>query len=113
MPPAGPSGKCRPASWSRGRPPRSVRDGNCWRKPGPGRNGIEYLTTIYTTPGFTDERIHLFLATGITAGEPRPMSDEFLVVEAKPLSRVLEMIRDRELVHRKSISSLLYLAGFR
>ncbi|OGU12002.1 MAG: ADP-ribose pyrophosphatase [Gemmatimonadetes bacterium RIFCSPLOWO2_12_FULL_68_9] len=74
---------------------------------------IEYLTTIYTTPGFTDERIHLFLATGITAGEPRPMSDEFLVVEAKPLSRVLEMIRDRVVVDGKSIVALLYLAGFR
>ncbi len=74
---------------------------------------IEYLTTIFTTPGFTDERIHLFLATGITAGEPRPMSDEFLVVEAKPLSRVLEMIRDREIVDGKSIVAVLYLAGFR
>jgi ADP-ribose pyrophosphatase len=73
---------------------------------------IEYLTTIYTTPGFTDERIHLFLATGITAGEPRPMSDEFLVVEAKPLSRALEMIRDREVVDAKSIVALLFLAGF-
>ncbi|MBI2073869.1 MAG: NUDIX hydrolase [Gemmatimonadetes bacterium] len=74
---------------------------------------VEYLTTIYTTPGFTDERIHLFLATGITAGEPKPMSDEFIVVEAKPVSRVLEMIRDREIVDGKSIVALLYLAGFR
>jgi len=74
---------------------------------------IEHLTTIYTTPGFTDERIHLFLATGITAGEPRPRSDEFLVVEAKPLSRVLEMIRNQEVVDAKSIVALLFLAGFR
>src|SRR5687768_3623180 len=27
---------------------------------------VEHLTTILTTPGFTDERIHLFWATGIT-----------------------------------------------
>lgn len=74
---------------------------------------IEHLTTIYTTPGFTDERIHLFVATGITAGDPRPMADEFLVVEARPLSRVLEMIRDQEVVDAKSIVALLYLAGFR
>jgi ADP-ribose pyrophosphatase len=32
---------------------------------------VEHLTTIYTTPGFTDERIHLFWATGIRSGEPR------------------------------------------
>lgn len=74
---------------------------------------IEYLTTIYTTPGFTDERIHLYLATGITAGEPKPMADEFLRVEVRPVSRVLEMIRDREIVDGKSIVALLYLAGFR
>jgi ADP-ribose pyrophosphatase len=74
---------------------------------------IEHLTTIYTTPGFTDERIHLFLATGITPGEPRPMSDEFLVVEARPISRVLEMIRDRDVVDAKSVVALLFLAGFR
>jgi len=74
---------------------------------------IEYLTAIYTTPGFTDERIHLFLATGITAGEPRPRSDEFVEVEVRPISRVLEMIRDREIVDGKSIVALLYVAGFR
>ena len=74
---------------------------------------MEHLTTIYTTPGFTDERIHLFVATGITPGEPTPMSDEFLVVEARPLSRALEMIRDQEVVDGKTIVALLYLAGFR
>ncbi len=74
---------------------------------------FERLTTIFTTPGFTDERIHLFVASGITAGEPRPMSDEFLEVEARPFSRVLEMIRDGEIVDGKSIAALLYLAGFR
>ena len=74
---------------------------------------MEHLTTIFTTPGFTDERIHLFVATGIRTGEPRPMSDEFLEVEARPLSKVLEMIRDREMVDAKSIVALLYLAGFK
>jgi ADP-ribose pyrophosphatase len=74
---------------------------------------VEHLTTIYTTPGFTDERIHLFLATGVTAGEPHPESDEFLTVDARPISRVLEMIRNGEIVDGKSIVALLYLAGFR
>src|SRR5262245_12691646 len=30
---------------------------------------IDFLTTMYTTPGFTDERIHLFMATGLERGE--------------------------------------------
>ncbi len=74
---------------------------------------LEHLTTIYTTPGFTDERIHLFLATGITVGEPDTQGDEFIEKEARALSVVLEMIRDGEIVDAKSIVALLYVAGYR
>lgn len=74
---------------------------------------LQHLTTIFTTPGFTDERIHLFLATGLSVGETNHEQDEFIEVEARPISRVLEMIRDGELVDGKSITALLYVAGFR
>ena len=74
---------------------------------------IEHLTTIYTTPGFTDERIHLFMATGITPGEPHQEEDELIAVQALPLSRVLEMIRDGAVVDGKSITALLFVAGYR
>ena len=74
---------------------------------------MDHLTTIFTTPGFTDEKIHVFVATGLSVGEPRPMSDEFLEVEARPFSKVLEMIRDQEIVDAKSMVALLYLAGFK
>lgn len=74
---------------------------------------IEHLTTFYTTPGFTDERIHVFLATEITMKEPDHQPDEFITVVVRPLSRLLEMIRDGEIVDAKSIVALLYLAGFR
>jgi len=53
---------------------------------------MEHLTTIYTTPGFTDERIHLFWATGITTGKPKHEPDEFIEVRVETFSRVLEMI---------------------
>ena len=73
---------------------------------------FEHLTTVFTTPGFTDEKIHLFLATGITPGEPQHAADEFIQVEARSLSKVMEMIRDGEIVDAKSITALLYVAGF-
>ncbi len=76
-------------------------------------SSIEHLTTVYTTPGFTDEQIHLFVATGITVGEPAHEVDEFIEVQAKPMSSVLCMIRDREIVDSKTIVALLYVAGFR
>jgi ADP-ribose pyrophosphatase len=74
---------------------------------------MEHLTTIYTTPGFTDEQIHLFLASGISVGETRHEIDEFIEVEARPVSKILEMIRDGEIVDSKSISAILFTAGMR
>ncbi len=74
---------------------------------------VEHLTTVYTTPGFTDERIHLFLATGLTQGEPNREGDEFIKVKPVSLATALEMIRDGEIADAKSIVALLYVAGYR
>ncbi|MEE8572046.1 MAG: NUDIX hydrolase [Gemmatimonadota bacterium] len=74
---------------------------------------IEHLTTVFTTPGFTDEVIHLFLATGITVGEPDHEDDEFIQVTARPLSEILLMIKSGEIVDAKSIVAILFVAGFR
>lgn len=76
---------------------------------------FEPLTTIFPTPGFCDERIHLFAAFGITVDPARTRRerDEFLEVVARPLSTVLGMIRDGEIVDGKTICAVLYFAGFR
>jgi len=74
---------------------------------------VEPLTSIWTTPGFTDEVIHLFLATGLTAGTAAPERDEFIEVVPRPLSQVLAGIRDGEIRDAKSIVAILYMAGFK
>ncbi len=71
------------------------------------------LTSMFTTPGFTDERIHLFLATGITRGEARPEADEFMELESIPLSKALQMIERGEIQDAKTALGLLFAAGFR
>ncbi|PYP59812.1 MAG: ADP-ribose pyrophosphatase [Gemmatimonadetes bacterium] len=73
---------------------------------------LERLTSIWTTPGFTTEVIHLYLATGLTAGEPSRERDEFIEVVPQPLSRVLELIRDGAIVDAKTVVAILYMAGF-
>jgi ADP-ribose pyrophosphatase len=72
------------------------------------------LTTIYTTPGFTDERIHLFAAFDLVVKpeDQRHEPDEFLEVKAMPTSQVLSMIRDGELVDGKTAVAVLFFAGF-
>jgi len=73
---------------------------------------LERLTSIWTTPGFTTEVIHLYLATGLTTGEPSRERDEFIDVEPQPLSRVLELIRGGEIRDAKTVAAILYMAGF-
>jgi ADP-ribose pyrophosphatase len=70
------------------------------------------LLSFYTTPGFTDERITAFMATGLTRGEARRETDEFITVEVRPLSEALELIRTGEIPDAKTALSLLYVAGF-
>ena len=74
---------------------------------------IEPLYTFYTTPGFIDERIHGFMATGITRGESRREADEFMTLETLTLSRALDLIKAGEIRDGKTAVLILFAAGFR
>lgn len=73
---------------------------------------IEHLYTFYTTPGFTDERIHAFMATGLERGDVSHETDEYMSLETVTLSAALELIRKGELKDAKSALAILYAAGF-
>lgn len=70
------------------------------------------LTTIHTTPGFTNEEIHLYAAFDLVPGRARADEDEFLEVVRLPLSRVLAMVRSGEITDGKTLVTLLYGARF-
>ena len=74
---------------------------------------LEPLITIFTTPGFSDERIHLFMATGLTRGETRHEHDEFIEPVLMPLRDALRRIESGEIVDGKTIVALLFAARFR
>lgn len=74
---------------------------------------FDHLLTMYTTPGFTDEKIHLFMATGLVAGETKHEVDEFLDLHPMRLSRALEMVEAGEIQDAKTVIGLLFAAGFR
>src|SRR6266511_4874837 len=73
---------------------------------------VERLTTIWTTPGFTDERIHLFWAAELSAGKHAREPDEFIEVIPKPLSEALQLVRSGVITDAKTALSLLFVAGF-
>ena len=70
------------------------------------------LTKIYTTPGFTDEVIRLFVATDLEEGEAACDPDEFLEVIRFPFSEVIEMVKDGRIVDCKSVATVLYVDRF-
>ena len=73
---------------------------------------LRRLNTIYTTPGFTDERIHVFLATELAKGDADLDADEFVEVVPRPLSAVMDSIRDGRIIDAKSVAGLLWFARF-
>jgi ADP-ribose pyrophosphatase len=69
------------------------------------------LTTLLTTPGFSDERIHLFLATGLEEGEQALEEHEVIECFRMPLARAVEMVLSGEIVDGKTVSLLLMVAA--
>jgi len=67
------------------------------------------LGRIFTTPGFTNEEIHLFQATGLRPGSIQRDKDEFMEVVEIPMSRVMEMVSDGVICDAKSLTGILLL----
>lgn len=68
------------------------------------------LTAIYTTPGFCNERLHLFLATDLKKskrGQQLEEGEASLTVEVIGLRRVIEMIEQGTIVDGKTICGVL------
>jgi ADP-ribose pyrophosphatase len=64
------------------------------------------MLSFYTTPGFTDEVIHLFLATGLTPGTQSLERDEVLEVVEMPLEQAIRHIADGTIRDAKTIIGL-------
>lgn len=74
---------------------------------------MEYLFTMFTTPGFTDERIHVFMATGLVRGKTAHEADEFMSLETVTLSSALALIQKGEICDAKTAFAILYATRFR
>lgn len=66
----------------------------------------KHLGSIFTAPGFCDERIHLFLAHGLSQGAQHLDHDEILSVRRFPFTQALQMISAGEIQDAKSIAGL-------
>jgi len=70
-------------------------------------NELKYLTSFYTSPGFSNEIIHLFLAKNLFRNTRNPDFDEYLQVQRLPLPEALNKIHSGEIIDGKTIIGLL------
>lgn len=76
-------------------------------------DAVTHLLSIVTTPGFSDEVIHLYMATGLTKGEHAREADEFMELHEFPLSKVRKMIHNKEITDGKSLVALLFVQCYK
>ncbi len=70
----------------------------------------QHLHTFYASPGFTDERIHAYLATDLTDDPLDAEENERIEVVSEPLSRLDDVIRMCE--DAKSLVALMWFRAF-
>jgi ADP-ribose pyrophosphatase len=71
----------------------------------PGR--LESLGWIFTTPGFTDEKIHLWMAHDLTPTRQKLDADEVLSVVRLPFEDALKKVRAGEITDAKTLCALM------
>ena len=77
---------------------------------GKGARTWQHLTSFYTSPGFTDEECHLFMATDLYDESSETDEDERIEIVELPLSRLDQTIRDCR--DSKTLIGLLWLRAF-
>ncbi len=79
---------------------------------GLGGGAWDRLASFYTTPGFSDEVLHLYLARELRPVQAAPDEDEFLEVVRLPLGEALAMVSAGGIEDAKTIAGLSLAALF-
>ncbi|MFQ6026279.1 MAG: NUDIX hydrolase [Dehalococcoidia bacterium] len=70
-------------------------------------DNLQHMSSFWLAPGWCDEFMHAYLATGLTPSILEADDDEFIDVVRVPLTGTLELIASGEIQDVKSIAALL------
>lgn len=70
---------------------------------------INYVTSFYTSPGFSDEMMHIYYADQLTRGESQTDEDEFVEQMEVTIDEALDLIQQKEIYDAKSVNAIQYL----
>jgi ADP-ribose pyrophosphatase len=96
-----PAGKLHP-----GEDPRDCANREMEEEIGYKAGVLEHVTSAYTTPGFTDEVIHIYKAMQLQKGKQDLGHDEVLEIAEFPLEKTMTMIREGVIKDAKTIVGL-------
>lgn len=66
-----------------------------------------YLGALYSSPGFSGEIIHLYLARGLSQGACQPDEDEFLDLVRVPFDALVEQVMKCDVADGKTVAAVL------
>ena len=68
---------------------------------------LTYMGALLSSPGFTDEVLHMYLARGLKPGECHPDEDEFLERDRVPLGELVKEVMDGTIQDAKTVAAVL------
>lgn len=74
---------------------------------------IEPLLFLHPAPGFSDEKMYVYLAEGLDEGDQNLDEGEFVDVHRCPADQVLSLIGSGQITDGKSVAALLYYFTFK
>jgi len=69
-------------------------------------NELKKVMDFYSTPGFSDEIMHLFVARGLTFDKMQPDEDEFIDSQAYSKEEIIHLIRTGQIKDAKTLIGL-------
>lgn len=70
----------------------------------------EHLVSYWSSPGFSDERVHVYLATELSESEAESEENERIAIETVPLAEIDELIAGSE--DAKTLIGLLWFRAY-
>lgn len=95
----------------RGEPPLETARRELIEETGYRAETLRFLFSMYTTPGFCTERIHLFVAEGLTQGIAEPEDDERFEIRTWSVEEAWSLVETDRLRDAKTQIALAWARG--